>query len=35
MRFIRHELVDLMPGEGAGVRILYGGSVKPRQRRAN
>jgi triosephosphate isomerase len=27
--FIRHELVDLMPGEGAGVRILYGGSVKP------
>ncbi len=28
-RFIRHELIDLMPGEGAGVRILYGGSVKP------
>ena len=27
--FIRHELVDLMPGEGAAVRILYGGSVKP------
>ncbi len=27
--FIRHELVDLMPGEGASVRILYGGSVKP------
>ena len=27
--FIRHELVDLMPGEGAKVRILYGGSVKP------
>jgi triosephosphate isomerase len=27
--FIRHELVDLLPGAGAGVRILYGGSVKP------
>ncbi len=27
--FIRHELIDLMPGEGAGARILYGGSVKP------
>jgi triosephosphate isomerase len=27
--FIRHELVDLMPQEGAAVRILYGGSVKP------
>jgi triosephosphate isomerase len=27
--FIRHELVDLLPGEGARVRILYGGSVKP------
>jgi triosephosphate isomerase len=27
--FIRHELVDLLPGEGAKVRILYGGSVKP------
>ncbi|MGO8739284.1 triose-phosphate isomerase [Rhodoblastus sp.] len=27
--FIRHELVDLMPGDGASVRILYGGSVKP------
>ncbi len=27
--FIRHELIDLMPGEGEKVRILYGGSVKP------
>ncbi|HUO55133.1 MAG TPA: triose-phosphate isomerase, partial [Rhodoblastus sp.] len=27
--FIRHELVDLLPVEGDGVRILYGGSVKP------
>jgi len=27
--FIRHELVDLLPGQGAKVRILYGGSVKP------
>ena len=27
--FIRHELVDLMPADGAKVRILYGGSVKP------
>jgi triosephosphate isomerase len=27
--FIRHELIDLMPTEGAAVRILYGGSVKP------
>ncbi|MCI4680005.1 triose-phosphate isomerase [Rhodoblastus acidophilus] len=27
--FIRHELIDLLPGEGAAVRILYGGSVKP------
>jgi triosephosphate isomerase len=27
--FIRHELVDLLPNVGAGVRILYGGSVKP------
>jgi triosephosphate isomerase len=27
--FIRHELIDLLPGEGAKVRILYGGSVKP------
>ena len=27
--FIRRELVDLMPGDGASVRILYGGSVKP------
>jgi triosephosphate isomerase (TIM) len=27
--FIRHELVDLMHNAGAGVRILYGGSVKP------
>jgi triosephosphate isomerase len=26
--FIRHELVDLMPADGAKVRILYGGSVK-------
>jgi triosephosphate isomerase len=27
--FIRHELIDLLPGEGEKVRILYGGSVKP------
>jgi triosephosphate isomerase len=27
--FIRHELIDLIPGEGTKVRILYGGSVKP------
>jgi triosephosphate isomerase len=27
--FIRHELIDLMPADGAKVRILYGGSVKP------
>ncbi len=27
--FIRHELADLMHNAGAGVRILYGGSVKP------
>ncbi len=27
--FIRLELVDLMHNAGAGVRILYGGSVKP------
>ena len=27
--FIRHELVDLLPDDGAKVRILYGGSVKP------
>jgi triosephosphate isomerase len=27
--FIRHELIDLMPVQGAKVRILYGGSVKP------
>jgi triosephosphate isomerase (TIM) len=27
--FIRQELIDLMPQDGAGVRILYGGSVKP------
>jgi triosephosphate isomerase (TIM) len=26
---IRKELGQLMGGEGAGVRILYGGSVKP------
>jgi len=27
--FIRRELIDLLPGEGDKVRILYGGSVKP------
>ncbi len=27
--FIRKELERLLPGQGAGVRILYGGSVKP------
>jgi triosephosphate isomerase len=27
--FIRHELIDLLPGEGEKARILYGGSVKP------
>jgi triosephosphate isomerase len=27
--FIRGELARLMPGQGSGVRILYGGSVKP------
>jgi triosephosphate isomerase len=27
--FIRHELVDLLPEQGARMRILYGGSVKP------
>jgi triosephosphate isomerase len=27
--FIRGELIDLLPGEGEKVRILYGGSVKP------
>lgn len=27
--FIRRELIDLLPGQGAKVRILYGGSVKP------
>ena len=27
--FIRAELNRLMPGQGSGVRILYGGSVKP------
>jgi triosephosphate isomerase (TIM) len=27
--FIRHELIDLLPEQGAKVRILYGGSVKP------
>lgn len=27
--FIRRELVDLLPGEGGKMRILYGGSVKP------
>ncbi len=27
--FIRHELGDLFPREGAAIRILYGGSVKP------
>ena len=27
--FIRAELEKLLPGQGAGVRILYGGSVKP------
>jgi len=27
--FIRAELSRMLGGEGAGVRILYGGSVKP------
>jgi triosephosphate isomerase (TIM) len=27
--FIRRELVDLLPEQGAKIRILYGGSVKP------
>ena len=27
--FIRNELARLIPGQGSGLRILYGGSVKP------
>ena len=27
--FIRDQLGELLPGEGKGIRILYGGSVKP------